>query len=205
MSDAIVFLGAHAGILTLSTALTCAHAETIPFPPPPTTTGEAYFFASSSACASSGRFSAQDCENAFNHAQTLMHERTPRFSDKIECVLQFKLCEKNSEFYRPQALGVEIDATPQGSVAIPVLAVETPHDMLRDPETANSAGAGDYSPGGARRASDSPYGVLALDPAKMAAVPPSLSGYHLFIERVQICLAAFQQRAVSERLWRSER
>lgn len=202
---AIVSLTARVAMLTLFAAPTPAQAGKILFPPPPPPIDKPYFYASSSACANSGRFSAQDCENAFSHVQTLMQERAPRFSDEIECVLQFKLCEKDSEIYRPQALGVEIDATPRGFVAIPVLAVETPRDMLRDPETANSAADGDFAPGGARRPSVSPYGVLALDAARMAAVPPSLSSYRLFIERVQIRLAAYQQGARRDPLWRSER
>lgn len=205
LSRAIVFWAAGVAVPMLFAAPNPAQAGRILFPPPPPTTDKPYFYASSSACANSGRFSAQDCENAFSHVQTLMLERAPRFSDEIECVLQFKLCQKDSGFYRPQALGVEIDPTPRGFVAIPVLAVETPRDMLRDPETASSAADGDFAPGGARRASVSPYGVLALDAARIAAIPPSLSSYRLFIERVQIRLAAYQQGARRDPLWRSER
>ncbi|MCI4677159.1 DUF1190 domain-containing protein [Rhodoblastus acidophilus] len=163
-------------------------------PPAPVVTGQPYFFASRRACASSGAFSARQCAEAFDRVDDLMRERAPKFPDRVDCVLQFKLCEKESGSYRPQALGVEIDPAPRGLVATPMLAVETPAAMLHDPEPAPPASA--PPPQGERSAAISPYGLLSLEPARFAPAPsPSLAGYHRFVEEVELRRAVFAQNA----------
>lgn len=90
-------------------------------------------FASPEACRGSGFFSASDCASAFVHAADLVRERAPHFADRIECVLSFKLCDRQDGSYLPSMLGVEMRNGPGGTVALPMLAVVTPRGLFRDP------------------------------------------------------------------------
>jgi hypothetical protein len=179
-------------------------------PPAPAAAGKSYFFASRGACASSGQFSAQDCAAAFARVDTLLHERAPKFTNKYECVLEFKLCEKDADSYLPGALGVELIRSSKGLVALPMLAVETPRDMLRDPETPPPSGrdvVADVASGSRRSGNEiiSPFGALAF-PAPVAAVaPPSLKGFHRLVEEAELRLAIFQKNAKTNPNWRAER
>ncbi len=199
--------------MTFMTPGTLAVAAKLYLPPAPAVAGKSYFFASRHACAISGQFSAQDCASAFERVDILLHERAPKFADKIECLLQFKLCDKTAEGYLPTALGVEIVRSPKGDVALPMLAVETPRDMLRapDPPPPRGAGVGVVAyvaprPGRVGKAMISPYGALALQATSLAPVtPPSIKGYHRFVEEVQLRLAIFQQGAKPSSNWRASR
>ena len=119
-SDVTELLRLYFVFLSLMTA-TSARAET----------GRA--FASPEACRGSGFFSASDCASAFVHAADLVRERAPHFADRIECVLSFKLCDRQDGSYLPSMLGVEMRNGPGGTVALPMLAVVTPRGLFRDP------------------------------------------------------------------------
>lgn len=198
--------------MTFMTPGTRSVAAKLYLPPAPAVAGKSYFFASRHACAGSGQFSAQDCASAFERVDILLHERAPKFADKIECLLQFKLCDKTAEGYLPTALGVEIVRSRKGDVALPMLAVETPRDMLLAPTPpAPPSGAGVAAdvaprPGRVGKAMISPYGALALQATSLAPVtPPSIKGYHRFVEEVQLRLAIFQQGAKPSSNWRASR
>jgi hypothetical protein len=169
-------------------------------PPAPAANGKSFYFASPGACASSGQFSAEDCAAAFVRVAALIRERAPKFAEKYECVLQFKMCEADDAGYLPTTLGVEIVRSSKGLVARPMLAVETPGDLLRDPQpptpgrdmTADGAPRWHHAGTGAA----SPYGVLALDATFPAPVaPPSLKSYRRYIDEVRLHLAASEQSA----------
>jgi Protein of unknown function (DUF1190) len=160
------------------------------FPSPPPAGSRSHFFASPQACASAGEFSRVDCTAAFGHVADLIRERAPKFTDKYECIMQFRLCEKDAASFLPAALGVEVRQSPKGLIALPVLAVETPRDMLRDPVALapDHGGRADVTRqlGRLDRAATSPYGALEVDAAKLASVaPPSLTSYRRFVEDVQ--------------------
>jgi hypothetical protein len=178
-------------------------------PPAPPSLGPSAFFASERACASSGRFSTQECAEAFDRVDALLRERAPKFADKVDCVLQFHLCARSDDGYRPAALGVEIIRARKALIALPMLAVETGPDLWRDPEPApgrdifaEAATRGE----GPRRAPASPYGALGLQAASLATLqPPSIASYHRFVEEVQLRLAIFEQGAKPRLNWRAER
>jgi hypothetical protein len=167
-------------------------------PPPPINAGKSYFFASRRACASAGYFSEQECAAAFERADALLRERAPKFADKYDCVLQFKMCDRDAETYLPASLGVEIVRSPKGMTAFPMLAVETPADWLRDPEPPPpdrdvAADASSY-PRRAGNSAPSPYGVLALEATNPASAPsPSIKSYRRYIEQVRLRLAGAER------------
>jgi hypothetical protein len=174
-----------------------AAASEFYLPAAPAAAGRPYFFASRRACVSSGAFSAQQCAEAFDRVDEFMRERAPKFPDRVDCVLQFKLCEIESGSYRPQALGVEIDPSPRGPVAVPMLAVETPPALVGDPEPSPP-------PEPKLSAAISPFGLLSLEPARLAQ-PPSLAGYRHFVAEVQLRRAIFDRGAKPNPGWRAER
>jgi hypothetical protein len=179
-------------------------------PPAPAAMEKSYFFATRRACAGSGQFSNQECADAFVRVDALLHERAQKFADKFECVLKFKLCDREADGYLPSALGVEIVRSPKGLVALPMLAVETPRAMLRDPAPPPPAGevVADAGPQTARSGNRpiSPYGALSLQATSLAPVsPPSLKSYRRFVEEVQLRLAVYQQGARPKPDWRAER
>jgi hypothetical protein len=98
--------------------------------------GKSHFFATREACAASGEFRKWECETAFANAAEQLYNQAPSFPSKADCQLQFRLCgrrpsESDSDAdYAPLALGIEIANTPEGSIAAPALAVETPAGML---------------------------------------------------------------------------
>lgn len=187
-----------------------AEADKAYFPPMPPAVSKSAFFASQRACASSGQFSDQDCAAAFERVETLMSERAPKFADRYECVLQFRICDKSAEGYRPATLGVEIIRSRKGMVALPMLAIETSADLWRDSElappagggVAENAGRGDHS----ARVPASPFGALGLQATNFAPVgQPSIKSYRRHVEQVQLRLAQFEQGAKPRPNWRAER
>lgn len=177
-------------------------------PPAPAMTGKSVFFASPDACAASGNFSERDCVAAFDRVAAVIRARAPKFAEKYECVLQFKLCESDADGFLPAAMGVEMVRSREGLVALPVLAVETPADMLRDPEPpapGRDLGA-EASPRPERSRTSSPYGVLALEATNLAAVtPPSLQSYRRYIAEAQLRQAGSQQETGPDPNWRARR
>jgi hypothetical protein len=187
-----------------------AHAGKGLLPPPPAANGKSYFYASRRACASAGQFSEQDCAAAFERVDALLRERAPKFADRIDCVVQFKLCEQSAEGYLPAVLGVEIVRAPKGLVALPMLAIESPPELLRDPEPAppdrGYAADGAPQPRRSGNGAPSPYGVLALEGADLAPVaPPSIKSYRRYIEEIQLRQTVFQQGGKPNPMWRAER
>jgi hypothetical protein len=93
-----------------------------------------YFFATREACIASGRFQNWECTAAFTIALDQLSNHAPSFSSLDECQFRFRLCSRRQSetetLYAPQALGIEIDATPNGSIVAPTLAIETPMGML---------------------------------------------------------------------------
>lgn len=180
-------------------------------PPAPPSLSQSAFFASQRACASSGRFTQQECADAFERVETLLHERAPNFAEKVECVLRFRLCDKSDDGYRPTALGVEIVRSRKALIALPMLAVESGSDLWRDPAPVPSGDRDVYADGAprdeiSRRAPTSPYGALGLQAASLAPVfPPSIRSYRRFVEEVQLRLAVFEQGAKPRLNWRAER
>lgn len=196
-------------LLMLMSPCAPAHAGKGLLPPAPAADGKSYFYASRRACASAGQFSEQDCAAAFERVDALLRERVPKFADKIDCVVQFKLCERDdAEGYLPAVLGVEIVRAPKGLVALPMLAIETPAELLRDPEPPppDRGYAADGEPLPRRTGAPSPYGVLALEAANLAPVtPPSIKSYRRYIEEVQLRQTVYQQGAKPNPMWRAER
>lgn len=164
-----------------------------------------HFFASRSACAGSGHFLPQECVNAFDEVETLLRERAPKFASRSECVAAFRICDKSGETYLPATLGVEMVRSPKGLAALPMLAVETPHELLRKPEPPKRVA--DIAP---RRMppppTPSPFGVLGMEGVNMASEQPkSLKGYRRLIEQAQLRFVAFAQNGRSGVNWRAER
>lgn len=109
--------------------------------------GKTYFFATRDACVASGAFSPRECAGAFANARAQMRDKAPRFAAIGECRLHFRLCQPTLDeapagdvlsyapaeepTYAPQALGVEMIASPRGVEAAPTLAVETPKPLFR--------------------------------------------------------------------------
>jgi hypothetical protein len=169
-------------------------------PPAPASQGKSVFFASRDACASSSQFSERACDDAFDRVATLIRERAPKFVDKVDCVLEFKMCEADEAGFRPTVLGVEIVRSANGGVSVlPMLAVDTPAYMTREPEPTQER---------ARTGAPSPYGVLALEAASFtpaSAPAPSLKGYHQFINEVQLRQAVDRRISRPNLSWRVER
>jgi hypothetical protein len=96
--------------------------------------GQAYFFATREACVASGHFQNWECEAAFTIARDQLSNRAPSFSSLDECQFRFRLCGRRQSdtetLYAPLALGIEMAATPDGSIVAPTLAIETPMGML---------------------------------------------------------------------------
>ena len=147
-----------------------------------------HFFASRDACRGSGVFSDDDCAAAFDRVAVLMRERAPHFSDRIECLLRFKSCERQEGYFRPAALGVEMIKGRRGPIALPALAVETPAGLFRDPtsEAARLDPNDDVVAAAPRRprpAAPSPYGDLMVNANLLVPIgPPTLAAYRRLIQ-----------------------
>jgi hypothetical protein len=87
--------------------------------------------------------------------------------------------------------------------ALPMLAVETPPELLRDPEPPKRVE--DVAPR-RRERPPSPFGVLRVEGMDMASKQPkSLKGYRLLIEQAQLRFVAFAQNVKPGANWRAER
>jgi hypothetical protein len=122
----------------------------------------------------------------------LMRERAPRFSDRIECVLRFKSCERQANAFQPAMLGIEMVKGRRGPIAMPALAVETPAGLFRDPESEAlgqesvmpepNDGVAVAAPRRPRPAAPSPYGDLVVNASLLApGGPPTLTNYRRLI------------------------
>jgi hypothetical protein len=173
-------------------------------PPPPPPMSRSHFFASSGACAGSGHFLPQECVRAFEEVETLLNERAPKFASRSECVAAFRICDKSpAGTYLPAILGVEIVRSPKGLAPLPMLAVETPPELLRKPEPPTRVV--DIAP---RRVEPppSPFGALGLEGMNKASErPKSLKGYRLLLEEAQLRFVAFAQNVKPGVNWRAER
>ncbi|WP_244435058.1 DUF1190 domain-containing protein [Methylocystis sp. SC2] len=105
-----------------------------------------YFFATRDACMTSGAFTPQECAAAFANARAQLRDKAPRYFERGECHLHFRLCEPiqagasieeplsdepaDRPAFAPSALGVEIIAAPGGVEAAPTLAVDTPQRLF---------------------------------------------------------------------------
>jgi len=185
--------------MTASSTAAPAFADKFHLPPAPTQTGKSFFFASSRACVSSGQFSAQECADAFDRVSALLHEHARKFAAEIDCVMKFKLCDKEADGYAPAALGVEIVRSSSGVTAVPMLAVETPREMWREPAPVSApppAFVADVAqhlhvPGPDAK---SPYGALVFEASSLSLdEPPSLKSYRRFAEEGRLRLAAFHR------------
>lgn len=90
------------------------------------------YYATSAACAAAKIFSPQQCDNAFRNAFAEMRARQLAFPSRIDCIVQFHLCERDglNGTYAPLVLGVEIVQSRGGGFATPVLAAPTPQGLL---------------------------------------------------------------------------
>lgn len=90
------------------------------------------FYATSAACVAAKIFNRRECDNAFSNAVAQLRDRRLAFSSRIDCMLQFHLCEQQGQdgVYVPVVLGVEIVKGRRGAFATPVLAVPTPPGLL---------------------------------------------------------------------------
>jgi hypothetical protein len=199
------------GFLTCAVSPAPAIAGKRFLPPAPPPMSQSHFFASKHACASSGAFSAQECSEAFARVEGLLRDRAPKFAERYECVVAFRLCDKDGDAYRPASLGVEIVQSAKGLVVLPMLAVETPRDMLREPEAPpgdNERLANNLVPDvrPSPKAAGSPFGALGHDAARQPSDPPqTLRGYRRLVQETQLRLAAFAQNAKRTDNWRAER
>ena len=151
-------------------------------------------FASAAACRSSGLFSADDCVAAFDRAEILMRERAPHFPDRIDCVLSFKLCERQDGAYRPSMLGVDVRKAPGGTEAVPILAVEAPRGQFRDPPPAPAPPPRVAAP--RSRPATSVYGDLVVDADLLVpSGPQTLAKYRQVIDRQTIEAARLRPSA----------
>jgi hypothetical protein len=143
----------------------------------------AHEFASVAACRGSGVFSAGDCAAAFDQAAELMRARAPHFSNRIDCVLSYKLCERQEGGYQPSMLGVELRKTRGGTAARPVLAVEAPPDLFQTPAIPNPSNPLPQTAAGLRsRPAPSVYGDLLVDASLLAPTgPQTLAKYRRLI------------------------
>lgn len=170
--------------ILIQTEPTIAGKRLLPPAPPPM--DKSAFFASERACVSSGAFSPRECADAFDRVETLLRERAPKFAKKSECVLQFHLCNKSEDAYRPAALGVEIVRSRKDLVALPMLAVDAAADMWSDPEPtpARMEALADRAPPSqeSQRKAPSPYGALELQTSLTPSQPPTFKSYRRFVE-----------------------
>ncbi|MBB4196394.1 hypothetical protein CCR94_13590 [Rhodoblastus sphagnicola] len=142
----------------------------------------AHFFATLDACRNSGVFSAADCAAAFDRVAALMRERAPRFSDRIDCVLSFRSCERQDGSFRPAMLGVEMIKGRRRPIAMPALAVETPAGLFADPKPEAASPEPNDAPRRPRSARASPYGDLVVNANLLAPNgPPTLANYRRLI------------------------
>ena len=92
------------------------------------------FFATRGACAASKMFRTRECDNAFENAGVEMRARRLSFASKLDCMVQFELCERRSNAsgrgFAPVMLGVEIIKGPSGGVAAPVIAIDTARGLF---------------------------------------------------------------------------
>ena len=132
-----------------------------------------------------------------------MSARAPKFASRSECVSVFRICDKTDGAYLPATLGVEIVRSRTGLAALPMLAVETPPELLRDPEPPKRVA--DIAPR-RREPPPSPFGVLGVEGVNMASdQPKSLNGYRRLIEQAQLRFVAFAQNVRPGSNWRAER
>ncbi|MCW2318874.1 hypothetical protein M2322_004443 [Rhodoblastus acidophilus] len=142
-------------------------------------------FASPEACHSSGAFSAADCAAAFDRATLLMNEQGPHFSNRIDCVLSFKMCERKAGVYQPAMLGVEIRKEAHETIVLPTLAVETPPGMFKNTTHKPDRQVADLPR--SRLPARSPYGALLVDGSILVpSEPPTLAKYRRMIEASQL-------------------
>jgi hypothetical protein len=112
-------------LLLLGAAEAAARPSLSPMPPKPA------FYATSAACAAARIFSKVECDNAFSSAFAEIRTRRLAFSSRIDCMVQFHLCERQGhDGYAPVVLGVEIVKGRGGGLVTPVLAVPTPPGLL---------------------------------------------------------------------------